>query len=80
MENKGASMLELFNDLKELMTELSQDFKAVEANVERVQTEALKAERVSQDIQRKVTEFKASTQPRIEKINEILDKITKKAD
>ncbi|RZI49923.1 hypothetical protein EQJ87_06745 [Lactococcus kimchii] len=73
-------MLELFNDLKELMTELSQDFKAVEANVERVQTEALKAERVSQDIQRKVTEFKASTQPRIEKINEILDKITKKAD
>lgn len=73
-------MLELFNDLKELMTELSQDFKAVEANVERVQTEALKAERVSQDIQRKVTEFKVSTQPRIEKINEILDKITKKAD
>lgn len=73
-------MLELFNDLKESMTELSQDFKAVEANVERVQTEALKAERVSQDIQRKVTEFKVSTQPRIEKINEILDKITKKAD
>ena len=73
-------MIDLFNDLKELLTDLSEEINVMKTNIERVEVEAQKAERVGLDIQKKVTEFQFSTQPRIDKINEILEKINKRAD
>ncbi|AYG01026.1 hypothetical protein [Lactococcus allomyrinae] len=73
-------MIEFFNDMKKLLSELTEEIDTLKLNVERVQTEAKKAERTSQDIQRKVTEFQAATQPKIDKINELVEKINKKAE
>ena len=63
-------MFELFKDLKKLMTDLSEEVNTMKINLERVQEESIKAERVGQDIQKKVNEFQVSIQPRVEKINE----------
>ncbi|MCL2114136.1 hypothetical protein [Lactococcus protaetiae] len=73
-------MIDFFNDMKKLLSELTEEIDTLKLNVERVQTEAKKAERTGQDIQRKVTEFQVATQPKIDKINELVEKINKKAD
>lgn len=72
-------MIEFFNDVKKLLSELTEEIDTLKLNVERIQTEAKKAERTSQDIQRKVTEFQVATQPKIDKINELVEKINKKS-
>jgi septal ring factor EnvC (AmiA/AmiB activator) len=73
--DKETIMTEWFKDLKGLLTELNENISSVKANAERVQIELKKAERTSQDIQRKVTEFQVSAQPKIDKINEQLENI-----
>lgn len=73
-------MIDFFKEIKTILTELSQEVTELKVNVERVETEAKKAERVGQDIQRKVTEFQVATQPKIDKINELLENINKKAE
>ena len=49
-------MFELFKDLKKLMTDLSEEVNTMKINLERVQEESIKAERVGQDIQKKERE------------------------
>ena len=71
-------MFELFKDLKKLMTDLSEEVNTMKINLERVQEESIKAERVGQDIQKKVNEFQVSIQPRVEKINELVEQINKR--
>lgn len=73
-------MFELFKDLKKLMTDLSEEVNTMEINLERVQEESIKAERVGQDIQKKVNEFQVSIQPRVEKINELVEQINKRVE
>ncbi|PCS03016.1 hypothetical protein RU85_GL001514 [Lactococcus garvieae] len=41
--------------------------------------EAKKAELTGQEIQRKVNEFQALAQPKVDKINEILEKLSEKS-
>lgn len=73
-------MFELFKDLKTMMGELSDDFKTMKVNLARVQEETLKAEQVGKALQTKVNEFEISITPRIEKINSLIDEITKQVE
>lgn len=73
-------MFELFKDLKKLMTDLSEEVNTMKINLERVQEESIKAESVGQDIQKKVNEFQVSIQPRVEKINELVEQINKRVE
>lgn len=73
-------MFELFKDLKTMMGELSDDFKTMKVNLARVQEETLKAEQVGKALQIKVNEFEISIAPRIEKINSLIDEITKQVE
>ncbi|KZK36965.1 hypothetical protein [Lactococcus taiwanensis] len=73
-------MFELFKDLKTMMGELSDDFKTMKVNLARVQEETLKAEQVGKALQTKVNEFEISIAPRIEKINSLIDEITKQVE
>ena len=73
-------MFELFKDLKTMMGELSDDFKTMKVNLARVQEETLKAEQVGKALQTKVNEFQISIAPRIEKINSLIDEITKQVE
>lgn len=73
-------MFELFKDLKTMMGELSDDFKTIKVNLARVQEETLKAEQVGKALQTKVNEFEISIAPRIEKINSLIDEITKQVE
>lgn len=73
-------MFELFKDLKKLMTDLSEEVNTMKINLERVQEGSIKAERVGQDIQKKVNEFQVSIQPRVEKINELVEQINKRVE
>lgn len=50
-------MIELFKDLKNIIGELSEEVNTMKVNVERVQEEGIKAEKVGKDIQKKVDEF-----------------------
>ncbi|MFC4651837.1 hypothetical protein ACFO26_02865 [Lactococcus nasutitermitis] len=67
-------MADFFKDIKNLLSDLLENVDNIKVNAERVQTELKKTERTSQDITRKVSEFQNSTQPKIDKINEILEK------
>lgn len=73
-------MFELFKDLKTMMGELSDDFNTMKVNLARVQEETLKAEQVGKALQTKVNEFEISIAPRIEKINSLIDEITKQVE
>lgn len=73
-------MFELFKDLKTMMGELSDDFKTMKVNLARVQEETLKAEQVGKALQTQVNEFEISIAPRIEKINSLIDEITKQVE
>lgn len=70
-------MIELFKDLKNIIGELSDEVNMMKVNVERVQEESIKAERVGKDIQKKADEFQNSIQPRVKKINELINQINK---
>ncbi|MDT2859742.1 hypothetical protein [Lactococcus lactis] len=73
-------MIELFKDLKNIIGELSEEVNTMKVNVERVQEEGIKAEKVEKDIQKKVDEFQISIQPRVEKINELVNQINKRVE
>ncbi|MCA2390526.1 hypothetical protein EFM07_06040 [Lactococcus lactis] len=73
-------MIELFKDLKNIIGELSEEINTMKINVERVQEEGIKAEIVGKDIQKKVDEFQISIQPRVEKINELVNQINKRVE
>ena len=73
-------MIELFKDLKNIIGELSEEVNTMKVNVERVQEEGIKAEKVGKDIQKKVDEFQISIQPRVEKINELVNQINKRVE
>lgn len=73
-------MIELFKDLKNIIGELSEEVNTMKVNVERVQEEGIKAEKVVKDIQKKVDEFQISIQPRVEKINELVNQINKRVE
>ena len=73
-------MIELFKDLKNIIGELSEEVNTMKVNVERVQEEGIKAEKVWKDIQKKVDEFQISIQPRVEKINELVNQINKRVE
>ena len=73
-------MIELFKDLKNIIGELSEEVNTMKVNVERVQEEGIKAEKVGKDIQKNVDEFQISIQPRVEKINELVNQINKRVE
>lgn len=73
-------MIELFKDLKNIIGELSEEVNTMKVNVERVQDEGIKAEKVGKDIQKKVDEFQISIQPRVEKINELVNQKNKRVE
>ena len=73
-------MIELFKDLKNIIGELSDEVNTMKVNVERVQEESIKAERVGKDIQKKADEFQNSIQPRVKKINELINQINKRVE
>ena len=73
-------MIELFKDLKNIIGELSEEVNTMKVNVERVQEEGIKAKKVGKDIQKKVDEFQISIQPRVEKINELVNQINKRVE
>ena len=79
-------MIELFKDLKNIIGELSEEVNTMKVNVERVQEEGIKAEKVGKvlevfdGIQKKVDEFQISIQPRVEKINELVNQINKRVE
>ena len=73
-------MIELFKDLKNIIGELSEEVNTMKLNLERVQEESIKAERVGKDIQKNVDEFQISIQPRVEKINELVNQINKRVE
>mgnify|MGYP000661403450 CR=1 FL=1 len=66
-------MIELFKDLKNIIGELSEEVNTMKIRVDRVQEESIKAAQVGKDIQKKVDEFQISIQPRVEKINELIN-------
>ena len=70
--------------MKDFISELSTNFftiieeiDTVKENLEKVKAEAKKAERTGQDIQRKFDEFQAVAQPKLDKINELVENINK---
>ena len=71
-------MIELFKDLKNIIGELSEEVNTMKIRVDRVQEESIKAAQVGKDIQKKVDEFQISIQPRVEKINELINQINKR--
>jgi hypothetical protein len=73
-------MIELFKDLKNIIGEISDEVNTMKLNLERVQEESIKAERVGKDIQKNVDDFQISIQPRVEKINELLTQINKRVE
>ena len=68
-----------FNDVSEIFSRLSKEIDEVKANLENVKIEAKKAELTGQEIQRKVNEFQTLAQPKVDKINEILEKLSEKS-
>ncbi len=73
-------MIELFKDLKNIIGELSEEVNTMKIRVDRVQEESIKASQVGKDIQKKVDEFQISIQPRVEKINELINQINKRVE
>ena len=73
-------MIELFKDLKNIIGELSEEVNTMKIKVDRVQEESIKAAQVGKDIQKKVDEFQISIQPRVEKINELINQINKRVE
>ncbi|AIS04547.1 hypothetical protein [Lactococcus lactis] len=73
-------MIELFKDLKNIIGELSEEVNTMKIRVDRVQEESIKAAQVGKDIQKKVDEFQISIQPRVEKINELINQINKRVE
>ena len=73
-------MIELFKDLKNIIGELSEEVNTMKIRVDRVQEESIKAAQVGKDIQKKVDEFQISIQPRVEKINELVNQINKRVE
>ena len=73
-------MIELFKDLKNIIGELSEEVNTMKVRVDRVQEESIKAAQVGKDIQKKVDEFQISIQPRVEKINELINQINKRVE
>lgn len=72
-------MKDFVNDLSEIFSKLNKEIDDVKANLVQVQIEAKKAERTGLEIQRKVNEFQAVAQPKVDKINEILEKLSEKS-
>ena len=72
-------MKEFINDVSENFSRLSKEIDEVKANLENVKIEAKKAELTGQEIQRKVNEFQTLAQPKVDKINEILEKLSEKS-
>src|SRR5699024_6557560 len=72
-------MKEFINDVSEIFSRLSKEIDEVKANLENVKIEAKKAELTGQEIQRKVNEFQVLAQPKVDKINEILEKLSEKS-
>lgn len=73
-------MIELFKDLKNIIGELSEEVNTMKIRVDRVQEESIKAAQVGKDIQKKVDEFQISIQPRVEKINELINQKNKRVE
>lgn len=70
-------MTDFFKNIKDLVVELADNVDAVKTNLDRVQTELIEAEKTKAATQKKVEEFQYSAQPRIDKINELLENIKK---
>lgn len=68
-------MKEFIHDISEIFSRLGEEIDDVKANLEKVKLEAKKAELTGQEIQRKINEFQAVAQPKVDKINEILEKL-----
>ncbi|MEY8443714.1 hypothetical protein [Lactococcus ileimucosae] len=68
-------MKEFIHDISEIFSRLGKEIDDVKANLEKVKLEAKKAELTGQEIQRKINEFQAVAQPKVDKINEILEKL-----
>ena len=68
-------MKEFFSELSDSLSNLVEEIEDVKVKLEKVKVEAKKAERTGQDIQRKFDEFQAVAQPKIDKINELLEKM-----
>lgn len=63
-----------FQELKGDLTEIIAQSKEVQEKLAVVQVESKKAQRVGQDIQRKVSEFQVISEPKLDKMNEIMEK------
>ncbi len=72
-------MKNFINDISEAFSRLSKEIDDVKTNLEKVKIEAQKAELTGQEIQRKVNEFQILAQPKVDKINEILEKLAEKS-
>lgn len=72
-------MKNFINDISEAFSRLSKEIDDVKTNLEKVKIEAQKAELTGQEIQRKVNEFQILAQPKVDKINEILEKLSEKS-
>ncbi|MCU5753305.1 hypothetical protein OBG91_06690 [Lactococcus lactis] len=59
---------------------MSEEVNTMKIRVDRVQEESIKAAQVGKDIQKKVDEFQISIQPRVEKINELINQINKRVE
>lgn len=68
-------MKEFIHDISEIFSRLGKKIDDVKANLEKVKLEAKKAELTGQEIQRKINEFQAVAQPKVDKINQILEKL-----
>ena len=69
-------MANFFKDMKNYITTLRENVDDVKANLERVNIELEHTKRTQADIQRKINEFQVETQPRLDKINEIIAGMT----
>ncbi|EKF52033.1 hypothetical protein [Lactococcus garvieae] len=72
-------MKDFIKDITEMFSNLKKEIDEVKVNLEKVQIEAKKAELTGQEIQKKVSEFQTTAQPKIDKINEILEKLSEKS-
>ncbi|HAP15923.1 hypothetical protein AALM99_10850 [Lactococcus muris] len=72
-------MKEFIHDISEIFSKLGKEIDDVKVNLEKVKLEAKKAELTGQEIQRKINEFQAVAQPKVDKINEILEKLAEKS-
>lgn len=64
------------SEIKELVGQLTEDIQKLQNNSAKLDDELKKAEKVKTSIERKVKEFQTSAQPKLDKINEIIDKHT----